>query len=267
MAALSQLFLVGLGAVVSLQEDWAKRHRRGVLLAFAILGIVGLVATVKQAGESAKANTKLSDSLTSLGNSASEISRMATLNTQLQRRLLDQSDTIAGLAEQAANSATGGDSYVMVTPIFTPLAANQNTFSLAATVCRKCKYSIPNAHIFLQADAKSQSIGTPIYEGTIDPNFFITLPQSITAATTRETTYTVTVLARNKPTIEILKIRANVQAQQWQYSYRIERQVRSPHFNPKTRMAEGEVLKVLEDVPWMSNGMTPSNPATTTILK
>jgi len=130
IAALAQLLLVLLGAVVSLQEGWAKRHRYLVLSAFAMLGFIGLVATAKQGGESATANAKLAGSLDKLGDSTKEISRMTVLNTALQQRLLDSSKSVASLAQQNINAVTGGRGYPIVTPLTALPVKSQNTLAL-----------------------------------------------------------------------------------------------------------------------------------------
>jgi hypothetical protein len=128
IAAITQLLLVLLGAIVSLQEEWAKRHKVMVLCFFAALGIGGLWATIAQAAKSARETTeasgKLGTALTNLGTSTTEIARMTTLNTQLQGKLLDASGTITSLARENIAYMTGGDSFCYVN--FSPYSANGN---------------------------------------------------------------------------------------------------------------------------------------------
>ncbi len=83
---------------------------------------MGLVATLKQSNESAVANTKLSGTVDQLNTSTREIQRMTVLNNDLQRKLLDQAETISGWAKQGVNSVTGGDSFCFMT-----LAQDKNT--------------------------------------------------------------------------------------------------------------------------------------------
>jgi hypothetical protein len=78
--------------------------------------------------------------------------------------------------------------------------------------------------------------------------------------------YEVTVFARNKPTRETLKVRFNAQLQRWECSWHIERQEKIGHVNPKTQMAEGEVMRVLEDAPWSTNREALVDPDKTTVI-
>jgi hypothetical protein len=118
VAAITQLLLVLLGAIVSLQEEWVKRHKVMVLCFFAALGIGGLWATIAQSAKSARETTeasgRLGAALTDLGTSTTEIARMTTLNTQLQGKLLDASGTVTNLARQNIAYLTGGDSFCYV---------------------------------------------------------------------------------------------------------------------------------------------------------
>lgn len=113
-AAVAQIVLVIAGAVVTLHEVWAKRHRLPLLLTFAAAGLVGLVATVNQGVRSGESDAKLSASLDNLGKAASEITRMTTLNTALQQKVLDQGKTISDLAKKSIDVTTGADSYAYV---------------------------------------------------------------------------------------------------------------------------------------------------------
>jgi hypothetical protein len=110
-ASVAQFFLVLLGAVVTLEEDWVRAHKKLILLSFIILGLIAFVATAKQGGESAVANNKLANSLDGLGAATKEIGRVTSLNTELQEKLLKQGNTIAELARQDIATVTGGDSF------------------------------------------------------------------------------------------------------------------------------------------------------------
>ena len=157
---------------------------------------------------------------------------------------------------------TGGDSYVIVHPDFTP--RKEAGFPLVAKLCRRCLYTVA-ARIY-EPEPRGLSLGSPIFEGDIIPRSGVTLQRTIIPSATTETTYTIVVLARNKPTYETLKVRFNTSAQQWECSWHIEREEKLAHFNSKTKMAEGEVRKVLEDGPWIYFGLTPINPATVIVI-
>ena len=100
---------------MSLHEDWAKAHRWWALSVFVVLAAVGLWATIEQSRkatrETTKANTRLSDSLDALRVSSDENARLARLNTELQGKLLLQSEAISGLSKQAIATTTGADSF------------------------------------------------------------------------------------------------------------------------------------------------------------
>ena len=124
LSAVAQLLLVLLGAVVSLSENWARRHKFPLLALFLVLGIVSMSTTLFQASRSAAATTKLDDSLTRINNSAAEIRRVQMLNTELQGRLLASSRTIAELSRQNLATVTGGTSFCYVAfTLFSPTGA------------------------------------------------------------------------------------------------------------------------------------------------
>ncbi len=116
VTVIAEFVLMLLGAVVALQEDWAKAHRWWILAAFAVVGMSGMYATMKTAQQSAVANSKLSTSIAQLRDSTAEISRVTALNTSLQEKLLGQSSSIAKLAEESFRTITGADSFPYIAP-------------------------------------------------------------------------------------------------------------------------------------------------------
>ncbi|MGA8151812.1 MAG: hypothetical protein WB952_12740 [Terriglobales bacterium] len=211
-----------------------------------------------------------------------EFSKIGDAITTNVQKLLDHSDEQfkATLAEQAKhfdatmakeqvsiNEVTGGNSYAIVFPDFSP--TGKNTFPLVVTVCTRCQYSIPNARVNLQTGSPPlglPGIGSLIYYGAIDPNFTVGTSGTITPTMTGESVYTIIVFARNKPTRETLRVRFNPKRQLWECSWHIEREEKKAHFNPHTQMAEGQVNRILEDWPWKNVSATPYNPAKTTVI-
>jgi hypothetical protein len=110
IAAVTQLLLVILGATVSLQDEWAKKHKVMILIFFIVLGVTGLWATLVQSArsvrEATEASGKLSTALGTLGTSTLEISRMTTLNTKLQGQLIAQSEALVVLTKLNAASSS-----------------------------------------------------------------------------------------------------------------------------------------------------------------
>lgn len=118
-----------MGVLLALHEDWAKRHRGFVIVAFVVIGSLAFYTAKQQLDQSTKeaaeaqsrldtSNTRLSESLDRLGTQSNEISRVQDLNTKLQNRLLDQSGQlidsskqITGLSKTAITTSTGGDSF------------------------------------------------------------------------------------------------------------------------------------------------------------
>jgi hypothetical protein len=181
---------------------------------------------------------------------------------QFKATVLQQSRHFdATMAKQQTNidEVTGGHSFVVVYPDLTPTGKNE--FPLYVGLCPSCQYSVPDAYIYLQRDVNSPLIGELIRHETIASNFFtLTLPVTITATTTGETDFKITVLARNKPTLEILKVRFNASLKQWECSWEVSRIEKMPHRNPKTGLAEGMLTKVLGINSWEGNSQTALDP-------
>jgi hypothetical protein len=104
-----------LGGVVSVHAPSKRRLKVIYASAFMVLGGISVVYIIKQSNENAAAGTNLTGALAKLGSSTAEISRMTALNTQLQGRLLSQSDTISGLAQRSVNSVIGGRGFCYLT--------------------------------------------------------------------------------------------------------------------------------------------------------
>src|SRR6266852_3115403 len=88
VSAAIQFLLALLGIVVSLHEQWAKQHRAWLFGNFLVLGVVGIGLTFAQSAKAGRDSANLSTALGNLTSSTSEISRVTSLNTQLQEKLL-----------------------------------------------------------------------------------------------------------------------------------------------------------------------------------
>lgn len=111
LSLLVQFALTLLGAIIAIKEEWAKNHQKSVILLFVVLGVAGMGITAKQAFKGSADSTNLSNALTNLRTSTQEISRITSLNTDLQQTLLTQGKTLTDLAKQNIASVTGGDSF------------------------------------------------------------------------------------------------------------------------------------------------------------
>ena len=189
---------------------------------------------------------------------------------QFEETVLQQSRHFdATMRKEQVNfdALTGGESYAVVIPDLT--GSNTNTFPLLLTGCDTCQYGISNPLVYLQTNLRSNSIGDLIFHDTvtIDSSFSAMIPKTrITASWTEETICRFIIVARNKPTSELLKLRYNQTSKLWEFSWSIARIEKRPHRNPKTKMAEGEVLKVLDEKPWTSLLETPIDPTKTIVL-
>jgi hypothetical protein len=102
------------GGIVTLHAPakWPAKIIYAVI--FAVLGVVSVIYVRKQSNENVIANQNLSNALSNLGQSTANIANMTALNTQLQDKLLKQSDTITDLSRQSIAAVTGGDTYCYV---------------------------------------------------------------------------------------------------------------------------------------------------------
>ena len=114
ISAGTQFLLAFLGIFISLQEDWAKKHKVLVFLIFLIPAIVGVIASIQSERKTATAETDLKTSLGNINKSTKEIERLTALNTKLQERLLTSNKAITTLAQQSIDTTTGGDSFCYV---------------------------------------------------------------------------------------------------------------------------------------------------------
>jgi hypothetical protein len=113
--------MAALGGIVSAHAPQNVKYKRLYAVAFIALGAVGLYFVVRQSKESAQAGAQLSTALSNLSDAAKESARVGALNTQLQERLLAQSDTIKELSMQNIDEVTGGRDFVVVFPASQPI--------------------------------------------------------------------------------------------------------------------------------------------------
>jgi hypothetical protein len=104
-----------LGGIVSAHAPTKTWQKWVYGLTFVALGAVGLFFVIKQSNETAVASTKLEGSLRSLGDSLKETARLQGVNTQLQGKLLTQSDTIASMSKETISQLTGKGTFLYFT--------------------------------------------------------------------------------------------------------------------------------------------------------
>jgi hypothetical protein len=134
-----------LGGVVSAVALPVRWHKFVFSTAFLLLGCWGMYVVVRQSRESAASASKLDsaigrihDSTTQIEKDDHEIARVEALNTELQTRLLNQSQTIASLAKQSVSELTGGDTFPYFVAVPNAGSGNPTTFPLMVFVRGKC---------------------------------------------------------------------------------------------------------------------------------
>jgi hypothetical protein len=164
----------------------------------------------------------------------------------------------SALSQETVARLTGGDTYAVVHPNLIPVV-EPNTFTLTVAIGKNCKRrSIPDAHINLQEapfDTTRQGLidmltgkkGGVIFTGSIDPDWSQILSQRITPALTGVTTYYINIFAKNKPSYETLQVRKNEKTGDWEFSFKVIRQV-----TPSTPTKKGKYVTLEETKPtWL----------------
>jgi hypothetical protein len=122
---------------------------------------------------------------------------MAQNSLQFQHTVAQQSqqfDATMKKVQVNINEVTGGNSYAIVYPDFTP--TSKNAFPLMVEVCFKCKYSIPSAHISIERGPTAAYAGPSIYTGNVDSHFALNIGNPISPSLVGESVYTISVFAR-----------------------------------------------------------------------
>lgn len=83
---------------------------------FLVLGAVAIVCVIKQSKETAIASAGLRGALTNIDKSTKEITRVTSLNTKLQEKLLGQDSRISELAQESFRTITGANSFPYLSP-------------------------------------------------------------------------------------------------------------------------------------------------------
>lgn len=152
--------------------------------------------------------------------------------------VLTETDNVLGTTKKAADLAregvddlTGGDTYVVVRPVFVPLADSSNTFALAVADGANCKArALQDLSIVIRklpipdggtiADLQkvlTSSIDGQTFKGTLPAHVAQPLGK-ITPALEGESSYLISVFYLNKQTSETLKVRRG-ETGTWEYSY------------------------------------------------
>ncbi len=170
---------------------------------------------------------------------------------QNQKQFTETLNEMDATSQHTERVITGGNSYVTVMPFSYKQDDKQLDITLQA--CIACRESIPSTHVYLKQVAPTVQESMLIFEGQVDPGYSQFGRMKLTPSTVAASQYVIQVFARNKPTVELLNLRFNKDKNIWEFSFAIWRQMKSPHWNPKTKLAEGAVEKLLITQPWGSS--------------
>jgi hypothetical protein len=243
----SEFLLMLLGAVVSLQEDWAKTYRRYVFAAFALVGISGMCATIKTAQQSAVANSQLSTSIADLGKSTAEISRVTALNTSLQEKLLAQSSGIAALAEESFRTITGADSFPYIVP---ERASYPGPISLF--VWDHGKYPLTAVTLTIRRSDDFNLFQPPLDVGILHPGWGKPLLSSILPkpdSKTGEDVFLIEMYTQSDFFTEVLHFRKSKDGNLWAYKFWVDKSTFGEITEPRSYLP-----KIKKAVPAPKNG-------------
>jgi hypothetical protein len=110
------VFMAVLGGIVSAHTPTKRWLKIAYLAAFVLAGVLSIVLVIKISNENAAASQGLKNALNQLTYSTGENTRMTTLNTALQEKLLALTGTITKLSEENLLQATGSKGYCYVSP-------------------------------------------------------------------------------------------------------------------------------------------------------
>lgn len=230
---LSVVALAGLmvmGIFVSLHPDraWVKHRRSAISVLFAALGIAGALIASFQGlranreafgvqGQLEAALKRISEQESELSRvrvesarAREEASRFLAFNTELQKKLLDQSTQMKDLAVQRVAEATGGDGFA-----YLDLAAGVDQgVALQARVngsydLRQVRYRIAD--------------GGLVDLGDLSPRSARTLDTVLHPSREAGGRYKITIQAANGPVQEDLELRFNATGKRWERRVKVSR--------------------------------------------
>ncbi len=248
-----------LGAAVSLHPPeslhdpkkwWVKLAYAG---AFCLLGTIAIVCVIKQSNETVIANQNLANSITNLDSSTKEISRVTSLNTDLQHQLLGQGSRIAHLAQESLENITGGESFAVIAPqahsglVPIPLIirnwGNQTLTGVTVVIRDQLAWDFfSNPYGMFQAEASALNVGT-LHKEEIK-----TLNKALDPSTQdcdKGCVYQIEISAQNFTVTENLVFRKGKKLP-WGYMYTVDRQ----YVKSKTAKETKFGYKILAKADW-----------------
>jgi hypothetical protein len=224
-----------LGIFVSLHPDraWVKQRGKAISLIFGTLGVAGaLVASIQGLRANREASgiqSELSAAVKKLGEQETELARVRaeatrqredavraqSLNTELQRKLLDQSAQMKDLAVQRVAEVTGGDGFAYLdlgggtAENGVPLQARVNGSYQLRQVKYRFAEGIRDSGVVDLGDLGPRS--TRLVETLLQPS--------------REAggRYKIIIQAANGPVQEDLELRFNAAGKRWERKVRVSR--------------------------------------------
>jgi hypothetical protein len=232
VVALAGMMLLGIFVSLHPDRGWVKQRRTAIAFIFGTLGMTGAVVASIQGLRANREAFGIQDNLSAavkrIGDLESELGRVRTeasaareqatrnqtLNTELQKKLLEQSTQLKDLALQRVAEATGGDGFAYLDLGLPALEKADNGVPLQARVSgsfplRQVRYRIADGGLVELGDLAPRSI-----------RLLDTLLQPSREAGGR---FKITILAANGPVHEDLELRFNVAGKRWERRVRVSR--------------------------------------------
>lgn len=241
-----------LGAAVSLHppdslHDPRKWWVKGVYaIAFFTLGAIAIIFVIKQSKETATANAKLSGTLGSLSASSAEISRVTSLNTNLQEKLLGQTSQISQLAEESFRNITGANSFPYVAPQPAPYPGPVSLF-----VWDHGKYMLNGVSLKIESMDNPNPFTPAIDVGVLHNGWgrpLSTVIQPNPDAKSGEDIWTIEMYTQSDVFTEIVHFRKSADSKWWANKFWVQKTKFGPRKEKATPLAKLPVLRPNESI-------------------
>ena len=232
VVALAGMMLLGIFVSLHPDRGWVKQRRSAIAFIFATLGIAGAVVASVQGLRANREAFGIQDNLITalkritdleaeLGRAHADTAvareqaeRGLALNTDLQKKLLDQSTQMKDLAAQRVAEANGGDGFAYLDLGSTTAEKAENAVPLQARVrgdfpLRQVRYRIADGGFVELGDLAPRS--TRLLDAVLQPS--------------QETggRFRIAIQAANGPVLEDLELRFNAAGKRWERRVRVSR--------------------------------------------
>ena len=196
------------------------------------------------------ADFKVTESTLKDANKKSQEHFETTINAA--NEVLAKAKVAAKEASEGVANLTGGDSYVVVFPVFISVQEGTNVFRVFAQIGKNSeRHILQDVTIMVRKmpiddskwfssfvdQLKGKSSDNIAFGGTILPRVASPLSTTISPDPSSVTSYFINATTRSKSIIEVLQVRYIKSTDQWQYSYEVK-EVLSPGVSNKMKVLE-----------------------------